>query len=64
MEYPDELTGEKSGQSAPQSVTVEEEMDPGRGRGWGGEGGTPMGCGVDLRGTENSSNSSAEDCLR
>lgn len=26
------MTGEKPGQSAPQNVTVEEEMDPGRGR--------------------------------
>lgn len=39
-------------------------MDSGRGRGWGGEGGIFMGCGVDLRGIENSFNFFVEDCLR
>lgn len=41
MEYPNELTGEKPGQSAPQNVTVEKEMDWDRSREGEEKGGLP-----------------------
>lgn len=64
MEFPDELTGETSGQSVPQNVTAEEEMDPGRGREGEGKVGLPWDTGWTLRVTESSCSSSAENCQR